>query len=229
MANSTIQIPPDSTGKLLDTEQLNVAGNDIQRQRVQLAGQIADAIASVKNTDPDGTEFALLVRIVGGSATVSNLTEVLTAGNDAGARQIKNLADPTDDQDADTVAARNAAITAAPAPALAAVLAAGTDADNRSITNLQLLNVAGAFVVDNGSGRIDHNIQTYFGDNRIRSVGDPMADTDADTQKARNAAIAAAVAALAAGAVADATDLTDIVAQFNALLAAMRTAGTLTP
>lgn len=43
----------------------------------------------------------------------SPLDQVLVSGNDAGAAQIKNLADPTDPQDADTKAARDAAITAA--------------------------------------------------------------------------------------------------------------------
>ena len=47
------------------------------------------------------------------TAISTTLSAVLTTGNDAGAQQIKNLLDPTLAQDADTLAARNAAISTA--------------------------------------------------------------------------------------------------------------------
>lgn len=49
----------------------------------------------------------------GGAGGPVPLADVLTEGNDAGAQQIKNLAPATDDDDADTLGQRNAAIQAA--------------------------------------------------------------------------------------------------------------------
>ena len=65
MANSTIQIPPDSTGKRLDTEQVEVDALDVQRQRVQVAGSAADGIAAVLADAPGAFEQGLVVRIAG--------------------------------------------------------------------------------------------------------------------------------------------------------------------
>ena len=59
------------------------------------------------------------------AAISTTLSAVLTAGNDAGAQQIKNLLDPTLAQDADTLAARNSAINTAIATLLDGVAAPG--------------------------------------------------------------------------------------------------------
>jgi hypothetical protein len=50
MANSFIQMPPDSTGKLLDTTSLTVGGNTVQRERLNLADPTSPtAIMAVKD------------------------------------------------------------------------------------------------------------------------------------------------------------------------------------
>lgn len=90
MDNGTIRIPPDSTGKMLDTGSASVDGNTVLRQRVQLAGTGALDVATITNTTPDDDAPALVVRIVGGSGGVQNLTQVLTAGGNGGGLAITN-------------------------------------------------------------------------------------------------------------------------------------------
>lgn len=51
MSDSFIQVPPDSTGKKLDTEQLTVGANTVERERMQIAGDSATDIAPVTATD----------------------------------------------------------------------------------------------------------------------------------------------------------------------------------
>lgn len=51
MSDSFIQVPPDSTGKKLDTEQLTVGANTVERERMQIAGDSATDIAPVTAAD----------------------------------------------------------------------------------------------------------------------------------------------------------------------------------
>jgi hypothetical protein len=62
VANSFIGLPTDGAGKKLDTEQLTVGANTVERERMQIVGATATEIARVDDTDPLGTDFALLVR-----------------------------------------------------------------------------------------------------------------------------------------------------------------------
>src|SRR3990170_1680461 len=72
MTDSYVQVPTDSTGKKLDTEQLAVGANTVERERMQIAGASALEIARVLNSAPAGTEYALIVRnIPSGTQTVS--------------------------------------------------------------------------------------------------------------------------------------------------------------
>jgi hypothetical protein len=65
VANSTIQLPVDGAGKKLDTEQLTVGANTVERERNQVAGVGADDIAVVTDSDPSpGTDHALAVKIL---------------------------------------------------------------------------------------------------------------------------------------------------------------------
>jgi hypothetical protein len=41
VADGIIQVDPDSTGKKVDTEQLTVGANTVERQRGQIAGALA--------------------------------------------------------------------------------------------------------------------------------------------------------------------------------------------
>lgn len=64
MSDSYVQLPTDGAGKKLDTEQLTVNSETVQRERDQLAGVGDDDIAVVTDTDPSGTEHGLAVRPV---------------------------------------------------------------------------------------------------------------------------------------------------------------------
>lgn len=50
MADAFTQVPPDSTGDKIDTEELTVGANTVNRQRVQIAGAAATDIAPVDST-----------------------------------------------------------------------------------------------------------------------------------------------------------------------------------
>ncbi len=65
MTDSFIQLPTDGAGKKLDSEQLTVNAETVQRERVQLAGTTDVAIAAVTNTDPIAGAYALALRLVG--------------------------------------------------------------------------------------------------------------------------------------------------------------------
>jgi hypothetical protein len=62
MADAVVQLPPDSSGKMLDQESLTVGANTVHRQRQQIAGALAAEIARVMNSAPAGTEYGLVVR-----------------------------------------------------------------------------------------------------------------------------------------------------------------------
>ena len=62
MADAVVQVPPDSSGKMLDQESLTVGANTVHRQRQQIAGALAAEIARVMNSAPAGTEYGLVVR-----------------------------------------------------------------------------------------------------------------------------------------------------------------------
>ena len=65
MANSylSFQTPPSPTHKL-DTEELTVSGETVHRERIQLAGTTAAAIAAVLNSAAGDSDYGLAVRIV---------------------------------------------------------------------------------------------------------------------------------------------------------------------
>src|SRR5437773_5632379 len=81
MTDQIIKLADDSsnTGKKLDTEELVVGANTVQRERIQITGSAAAAISSVLNANPAGTEYGLIVRNIpsgtqpiSGSVAVSN-------------------------------------------------------------------------------------------------------------------------------------------------------------
>lgn len=72
MGDSYVQANPDSTGKKIDTTELDVGLNTVERQRIVLAGAAAAALVEPISTDPAGAEFALPVRnIPSGTQAVS--------------------------------------------------------------------------------------------------------------------------------------------------------------
>lgn len=61
MSDSFIQVPPDSTGKLLDCESLTTGSGTVQRQRTRLAGLAAAALADVIAVSGGGATYGLAV------------------------------------------------------------------------------------------------------------------------------------------------------------------------
>ncbi len=91
MADNIIQLPADSTGKMVDTESLTVGVNTVHRQRFQFAGVAAAEIVRVTNADPVATDYGLVVRNIpdrpsGGAVTsvaAAAVSTVLLAANAA--------------------------------------------------------------------------------------------------------------------------------------------------
>lgn len=80
MADAFVQLPPDGAGKRLDAEDLTVSALLVHRERMQIAGAIAAAIAGVLNTDPTGSEYAILSRLIdSNNPLISDATSVSVA------------------------------------------------------------------------------------------------------------------------------------------------------
>ncbi len=73
MADGIVQLAPDGTGKKMDTEELTVGANTVQRERVQISGAAAAAIAAIKNTDGAAADYGLVVRPVQGNPGVNKV------------------------------------------------------------------------------------------------------------------------------------------------------------
>lgn len=68
-ADGTIAVDEGVADKLVDTEQLVVGVNTVQRERVQVTGTAATAIATVATTAPAAGDFGLHVRTQQGHAS----------------------------------------------------------------------------------------------------------------------------------------------------------------
>lgn len=73
MADSYIQVPPDSTGKKVDTDQLTIGANDVQRQRFQIAGTADVDIAPVSATNGLAVDAKTLAPDAATETTLSEL------------------------------------------------------------------------------------------------------------------------------------------------------------
>lgn len=63
MAAGTVQVPPDSTGKILDTSELTVGANTVERENVVAADPTdASGLAKVKNAAPGAADYGLVTR-----------------------------------------------------------------------------------------------------------------------------------------------------------------------
>ncbi len=60
--DSQITLSPDSTGKLVDTDQLTTVAGTVQRERHRLAGAGAAELADVRSGAPAVGDFGLIVR-----------------------------------------------------------------------------------------------------------------------------------------------------------------------
>jgi hypothetical protein len=90
MADGIVQVAPDSTGKKVDTSELTVSAQTVERQRVVLADTAAAAgVAAVQNVQPASGDYGLTVRPAGDvnvvlAATAMTATGVLGTWDTAG-------------------------------------------------------------------------------------------------------------------------------------------------
>lgn len=86
MADSYIQLPADSTGKKLDTENLTVSAQSVHRERIQIAGATDTAIAPVSAADGLtvnlGTNNDVVLGSEAGEGAALPSTFVVVAGDD---------------------------------------------------------------------------------------------------------------------------------------------------
>lgn len=82
MADGLVQVAPDSTGKKVDTTEIVVGANTVERQRVVISGSTATGLVDTLASAPAGTEIALPVREVGVTqgSTTSAQTGLLVQG-----------------------------------------------------------------------------------------------------------------------------------------------------
>lgn len=80
MADSVIQVPADSTGKKVDTSQITVAGQSVERQRIVIASDTNSiGVALVLPSNPGFTDMGLVVRnIPSGTQEVSGAISLAT-------------------------------------------------------------------------------------------------------------------------------------------------------
>src|SRR5437879_8342381 len=82
MADSYVQVPPDSTGKQIDVTSLDVGVNTVMRQRIVIADNVGTAtFATILSSGPVGTEGGLVVRnIPSGTQNVGIVAGVANIG-----------------------------------------------------------------------------------------------------------------------------------------------------
>lgn len=77
MANSYVQVPQDSNGKKIDTAEITIGLNVVERQRIVLADNVDSAgVTAILNTDPASNSYGLVTRQIPSSAPNSDVTSV---------------------------------------------------------------------------------------------------------------------------------------------------------
>lgn len=84
MSDGFTQLPPDSTGKKIDTEHLTIGANDVERQRVEIAGVAAAEIARVQATAPGSSDYGLVVRVAPPGVTAADIAKAEDAAAASG-------------------------------------------------------------------------------------------------------------------------------------------------
>lgn len=126
MGSNYIQLPPNSTGLKVDTSELTVSANTVQRENNTISDpSTAAAIAAVENAQPGSSDYGLVVRNVQGY--VSAPVRV----------------DPTGTTVQPVTIGRVSQAPASPTAATVGVTSASAVASNSSRTGLVLTNTSG--------------------------------------------------------------------------------------
>lgn len=94
MADGFIQVPADSVGKQVDTAEIQVLGNTVERQRVVIGDNAGSALfATVVGSNPIGVENGLVVRnIPSGSQVITGIVNVSATASIIGTVNISGTA-----------------------------------------------------------------------------------------------------------------------------------------
>jgi hypothetical protein len=80
MTDGIVQVAPDSTGKKVDTSELTVSAQTVERQRIVVADDTAAAgVGKVQNVQPGSGDYGLTVRSAGDVNVVLNATAMTAA------------------------------------------------------------------------------------------------------------------------------------------------------
>lgn len=71
MADQYVQLQPDSTGKKVDTTELTVGANTVERQRIHIAGTVDVALVEPVNAVPANSAYAVPMRSTKNALTPS--------------------------------------------------------------------------------------------------------------------------------------------------------------
>jgi hypothetical protein len=80
MADAIVQLATDGTGKKVDTSEITVGANTVERQRINISDPTAAAgLAAVSNAQPGASDYGLTVRPAGDGNVVLNATAISSA------------------------------------------------------------------------------------------------------------------------------------------------------
>lgn len=96
MADGFIILPPDSTGKALDTSNLTVSAVSVHRERLNIADPTLDVgLAKVTNAAAGASDYGLVVRVAGATGSsptlYTELTQVTKANIKGSAGVVKSI------------------------------------------------------------------------------------------------------------------------------------------
>ncbi len=77
MANSYVQVPQDSNGKKIDTSEITVGSNIVERQRIVISDSTnSNGVSNVINTQPSSTDYGIVTRVVPNTVSTSSVISV---------------------------------------------------------------------------------------------------------------------------------------------------------
>lgn len=80
MSNSYVQVPQDSNGKKIDTAEITIGPNIVERQRIVLADNAnSDGVAAITNAEPTTSDYGVVTRTIPQTAPNSTVSSVASS------------------------------------------------------------------------------------------------------------------------------------------------------
>lgn len=197
MADSFIIIDePAVTDKKLDTEQLTVGANTVERERVQIAGAAATAIAGVDSANGLDVDVTRLPALVAGTANIGDvdIASPLGAGTEAAAVRVTIATDSTGvlsvDDNAGSLTIDNATLSVTGGGVEASALRVTIASDSTGVLSID--DNAGSITIDGTVaisslpastntlevvGDVAHNVAAAGNPVLVAGIGETMADS----------------------------------------------------